>query len=56
MVYPFFVFTPKSTLTGVVVPDRVQSIGQIELLNHLTECKQMTDVKLIFYVSLLETI
>ena len=30
---------------GVAVPDRVPSMGQIELFNHLTECKQITDVE-----------
>ena len=30
----------------VVVSVSVQSIGQIGLFNHLTVCKQMTDVKL----------
>ena len=31
---------------GMVVPVRVTSMGQIELFDHLTVCKQMTDVKL----------
>ena len=31
---------------GVVVPVRVSSVGQIVLLNHLTLCKQMTEIKL----------
>ena len=30
----------------VIVPVRVPSMGQIELFNHLTVSKQMTDVKL----------
>ena len=29
--YPFIAITPRSTLTGVVVPDRVPSIDRIEL-------------------------
>ena len=28
----------------VVAPDRVLSMGQIELFDHFTECKQMTDI------------
>ena len=31
--YPLFA---RSTLTGVVVPERVLCMGQIELLGHLT--------------------
>ena len=46
-------------LTGpeVVVPDRVQSMGQEELLNHLTVYKQMTDIKLncYCYITILKT-
>ena len=30
----------------VVVCDSIPSLGQVELLDHLTMCKQMTDVKL----------
>ena len=30
--------------SGGVAPDRVLSMGQIELFDHLTVCKQMTDV------------
>ena len=37
---------PGSLLTEVVVPDRVLSMGQIELFDHLIVCKQITDVKL----------
>ncbi len=29
----------------VVTPDRILSMGQIELFNHLTVCKQMTNVE-----------
>ena len=43
---PFIATTPISTLTGIVVPDRVASMHQIELCNHLTVCKQMTNAKL----------
>ena len=31
---------------GVVAPDRILSIGQIELFDHLTLYKQITDVQL----------
>ena len=31
----FFTFTPRSTLTRVVVPARVRSMGKIEPFNHL---------------------
>ena len=43
---------------GVVVPVRIPSIGQIELFNHITVCKQMTDVKLSCscYIAIPETI
>ena len=44
--YPFIATPLKYTLTGVVVPDRVPSMGEIELSDHLTVCKQMTNVKL----------
>ena len=42
----------------VVAPVRVLSMHQIELFNHLTVCKQMTDVKLncLCYIAVLETI
>ena len=47
----------------LVVPVRVRSMGQVELFdqelfNHLTVCKQMTDVKLncLSYTAILETI
>ena len=33
---------------GVVVPVRVSFIGHIELFNHLTVCKEMSDDKLIY--------
>ena len=29
--YPFFAISPRSTLPGVVAPDRVLSLSQIEL-------------------------
>ena len=38
---------PGPLLVWVVIPDRVLSMGQIELFDYLTECKQMTDVWLI---------
>ena len=31
--YPFIAITPRSTLTGVVAPDKVLSMGQIGLFN-----------------------
>ena len=46
MKYPYIEITPMSTLSTVIVPVRVTSMGQIELFTHLTVCKQMTDVKL----------
>ena len=42
MEYPFIVFTTRSTQPRVVVLDRAISIGQIELINHLTVGKQMS--------------
>ena len=33
-------------MLGVVTPDRVLSMGQIELFDILTECKQMIHAKL----------
>ena len=29
---------------GVILPDRILSMGQIELFDHLNVCKQMADV------------
>ena len=43
---PSLALLPSLLAFEVVVPVRVTSIGQIELVNHLTVCKQMTDVKL----------
>ena len=43
--YPFIAIAPRSTLTGVVAPDRVISMGQIELFDIQTEWKQMTKVQ-----------
>ena len=37
---------PGQLLHRVVVPVRVQSMGQIELFNYLTVSRQMADVKL----------
>ena len=45
MEYLFIAFTPRSTLK-MVVTVRVPSMGQIELFNHLTVYKQMTNIKL----------
>ena len=42
MEYPFITITLRFTDPGVVAPDRVLSMDQIEE----TVCKQMTDVKL----------
>ena len=44
--YPFILITLCSTMTWTVVPVRVLPMGQIELFNHLTMCKQITDVKI----------
>ena len=33
MEYPFIAIAPWSTLTQMVAPDRVQSIGQMELFD-----------------------
>ena len=37
---------PDPLSHGVVVPVSIPTMGQVELFNHLTMCKQMTDVKL----------
>ena len=37
---------PGPLWPGMVAPDEVQSIGKIELFDHLTVCKQTTDVYL----------
>ena len=37
---------PSPLWPGVVVPDKVLSMGQIELFDILTVCKQMTYAKL----------
>ena len=37
---------PDPLRLGVRVPVRVPSIGQMQLLDHLTMCKQMTDIEL----------
>ena len=48
---------PGPLRLGVVVPVRIQSMGQIKLFKHSTLYKQMTDVKLNCYViAILETI
>ena len=49
---------PGPLWSGVVESVRVPSIGQIELFEHLTECKQITDFKLncYCYTAILETI
>ena len=43
MEYFIIAITPRFTLIGVVVPACVPSMGQIELFNQLTVCKEMTD-------------
>ena len=40
---------PDPLYLGVVAPDRVLCIGQIELFDIETECKQMTYAKLNSY-------
>ena len=47
MEYLFIAITPTSILTGVVAPDRVIFMGQIEQI----VCKQMTNVKLYQYLN-----
>ena len=37
---------PSPLWSGMIAPDRVVSIGQIEQFDILTECKQMTNAKL----------
>ena len=37
---------PLYLLSAMVTPDRVLSMSQIELFDHLTVCKQMTCMKL----------
>ena len=41
---PLLLSLPVSLWTGVVVSDKALSMDQIELFDHLTVCKQMTDV------------
>ena len=41
---PLLPSLPGPLWPGVVTPDRILSMGQIELFDHLTVCKQMTDV------------
>ena len=45
-------------LSVLLAPVGISSMGQIELYNHLTVCKQMTDVKLNCqcHIAILETI
>ena len=42
--YPFI--APGPVWPGMIARDRVLSMGQIELFDILTECKQMTHTKL----------
>ena len=44
--YTFIAIAPRSTLPGVEEPDRVQTMGQLELFDIWTECKPMTYAKL----------
>ena len=55
---PSLLLLPGPPRLGVVVSFRVLSMGEIKLFNHLSVCKQMTDVKLncLFYMVMLETI
>ena len=41
---------------GMLAPERVLSIGQTELFDHLIGRKQMTDVYLNYYMAIFETI
>ena len=43
--YAFIAIAPWSTLSRVVAPDRVLSMGQIELFDIQTVSKQMTYLK-----------
>ena len=43
---PSLLLHPGSLYPGVVAPDRVLSMGQIELFDILTACKQQTYAKL----------
>ena len=43
---PSLLLLPDPLWHSVVVPIRVSPMGQIELFNHLTMCKQMTDFEL----------
>ena len=43
---PSLLSLPVPLLPGVVAPDRVLSIGQIELFDNETACKQITYAKL----------
>ena len=54
---PSFSFLPSPLLSGVVVPDKVISMDQKEIFDHLTVFKQMTCVKLncLSYIARLET-
>ena len=44
--YLFIAIAPSPLWPGVVAPDRIQSMGQIELFDIQTVCKQMTYAKL----------
>ena len=37
---------PGPLWPGLVIPDRISSLGQKELFDHSTACKQMTGVKM----------
>ena len=41
---PLFIITPRSTLNRKVVPNRVPSVGYIELFNYFAMSKQMINV------------
>ena len=44
MEFSFIAVSPRSPLTGVVIPDKILFMPKIEQLDHLTVCKQKTDV------------
>ena len=46
MEFPFIAITPGRLWFGAVLPLTVLSMGQIELFDNLTVCKQMTYIKL----------
>ena len=48
---PSLPLLPDPFLAGVVVLIKVPTMGEIELFNHLTVSKQITDIKLLVFHS-----